>query len=90
LYQVEKGGCIGGSGRGAICPILSNLALTLLGSLAKVVIVLLVVGCCYPFLGSHKKKLKMRKYKKIYQNIFERNPKNNRCEKRTGMLKKRG
>ena len=30
----------------------------------------------------------MRKYKKIYQKIFERNPKNNRCEKRTGMLKK--
>jgi hypothetical protein len=46
--------------------------------------------CCYPFLGFHKKKiiLKMRKYKKIYQKIFERNPKNNRCEKRTGMLKK--
>jgi hypothetical protein len=41
-------------------------------------------------LGSHKKKiiLKMRKYKKIYQKIFERNPKNKRCEKRTGMLKK--
>jgi hypothetical protein len=30
----------------------------------------------------------MRKYKKIYQKIFERNPKNNRSEKRTGMLKK--
>jgi hypothetical protein len=30
----------------------------------------------------------MRKYKKIYQKIFERNPKNKRCEKRTGMLKK--
>jgi hypothetical protein len=26
LYQVGKGGCIGGNGRGAICPILSNLA----------------------------------------------------------------
>jgi len=32
--------------------------------------------------------LKMRKYKKIYQKLFERNPRNNRCEKRTGMLKK--
>jgi len=32
----------------------------------------------------------MRKYKKnIYQKIFERNPKNNRSEKMTEMLKKR-
>jgi len=42
-----------------------------------------------PIFGFPQKKiLKMRKYKKIYQKIFERNPKNNRCEKRTGMLKK--
>jgi len=32
-----------------------------------------------------QKKMKMRKYKKIYQKIFERNPKNNMSEKR--MLK---
>jgi len=40
--------------------------------------------CCYLFLSSCKtKKIKMRKYKKyIYQKIFERNPKNNKSEKR--------
>jgi len=32
-----------------------------------------------------QKKMKMRKYKKIYQKILERNPKNNMSEKR--MLK---
>jgi hypothetical protein len=32
----------------------------------------------------------MRKYKKIYKKIFKRNPKNNRSEKRIGMLKKKG
>ena len=42
--------------------------------------------CCYPFLGSHKKKkVKMRKYKKCIKKIFERNQKNNMSEKR--MLK---
>jgi len=35
--------------------------------------------CCYPLLGSHKTN---EKIKKIYQKIFERNPKNNRSEKR--------
>jgi hypothetical protein len=30
----------------------------------------------------------MKKYKNIYIKIFERNPKNNGSEKRTGMLKK--
>ena len=41
--------------------------------------------CCYPFLGSHKKKIENEKIQKI----FERNPKNNRSERRTGMLKKK-
>jgi tRNA(Glu) U13 pseudouridine synthase TruD len=36
--------------------------------------------CCYPFFGSHTKNEKIQKY--IYQKIFERNPKNNRSEKR--------
>jgi hypothetical protein len=35
--------------------------------------------CCYSFLGFHTK---MKKYKKQIQKIFERNPKNNRSEKR--------
>ena len=31
--------------------------------------------CCYPFLGSHKKKIfENEKIQKIYQKIFERNP----------------
>jgi hypothetical protein len=37
-----------------------------------------------------KKKIEKLKIQKIYQKIFERNPKNNRSEKRTGMLKKKG
>jgi hypothetical protein len=40
-------------------------------------------------LGSHQKKIENEKIQKIYQKIFERNPKNNRSEKRTGMLKKK-
>jgi hypothetical protein len=32
--------------------------------------------------------MKMRKYKKYIKKIFEGNQKNNRSEKRTGMLKK--
>jgi hypothetical protein len=40
-------------------------------------------SCCYPFLGSHKtKKNENEKIQKIYQKILERNPKNNRSEKR--------
>jgi len=39
-----------------------------------------LVGCCYPFFGSYKK---IRKYKKQYQKIFKRNPKNNRSEKKS-------
>jgi len=41
-------------------------------------------------LGSHKKKIENEKIQKIYQKIFKRNPKNNKSEKRTGMLKKKG
>jgi hypothetical protein len=41
----------------------------------------------YFWVPAKQKKMKMRKYKKyIYQKIFERNPKNNRSEKR--MLKR--
>jgi len=40
-------------------------------------------------LGSHQKKIENEKIQKIYQKIFERNPKNNRSDKRTGMLKKK-
>jgi hypothetical protein len=40
-------------------------------------------------LGSHQKKIENEKIQKIYQKIFERNPKNNRSEKMTGMLKKK-
>jgi hypothetical protein len=40
-------------------------------------------------LGSHQKKIENEKIQKIYQKIFERNTKNNRSEKRTGMLKKK-
>jgi len=40
-------------------------------------------SCCYPFLGSHKtKKNENEKIQKIYQKILEKNPKNNRSEKR--------
>ena len=39
----------------------------------------IVIDCCYLFLGSHIKNEKNAK--KIYQKIFERNPKNNRSEK---------
>ena len=37
----------------------------------------------YFWVPAKQKKIKMRKYKKyIYQKIFERNPKNNKSEKR--------
>jgi hypothetical protein len=40
-------------------------------------------SCCYPFLGSHKtKQNENEKIQKIYQKILEKNPKNNRSEKR--------
>jgi hypothetical protein len=40
--------------------------------------------------GFPRKKIENEKIQKnIYQKILERNPKNNRSEKRTGMLKKR-
>jgi len=43
-----------------------------------------------PIFGFSQKKNENEKIQKIYQKIFKRNPKNNKSEKRTGMLKKKG
>ena len=49
----------------------------------------MIVVVTHFWVPTKQNKMKNEKIQKIYQKIFERNPNNNRSEKRTGMLKKK-